>query len=122
MSNTNYPGEIDTPVDPKTTDFMNVVSHAAQHDFANDAIVALQTMLVGIGTDPPHYSPARGCPLLRRWRQAQTPYRLDELPSEVRLAVHNHVLSAECLARGRDAVVASAVPNVDVVEHDAAGP
>lgn len=47
MSNTNFPGSIDSPTDPTATNRLNNPSHSAQHGFENDAIVALETK-VGI--------------------------------------------------------------------------
>lgn len=44
---TNYPGAIDTPVDPLATDQMNspTVPHATQHANVNDAVVAIETAI-----------------------------------------------------------------------------
>lgn len=39
---TNYPGSVDSPVDPTPTDPMNNPSHAGEHDLENDAIVAIE--------------------------------------------------------------------------------
>ena len=42
MSTSSYPAALDNFIDPKSTDLMNQVDHAAQHDLANDASYALQ--------------------------------------------------------------------------------
>ena len=45
MTDSVYPGAIDSPVDPAPTDPMNNPSHAHEHDLVNDAIVAIETAL-----------------------------------------------------------------------------
>ena len=47
MADTVFPTELDTFVDPTPETLMNVLSHAGQHDGANDAIAALEAK-VGI--------------------------------------------------------------------------
>ena len=49
MSNTNFPGAIDAPTDPVSSNPLNSPSHAGQHSFENDAIVALETK-VGVNS------------------------------------------------------------------------
>lgn len=49
MSNTNYPGAIDSPYDPTTTDTLATANHHTLHGLVNDAIVAAETKL-GIGS------------------------------------------------------------------------
>lgn len=45
MSNTNYPGALDTPTNPGTGDTLASVPHHLQHGLENDAIVAIETKL-----------------------------------------------------------------------------
>lgn len=49
MSNTNFPGAIDTPTNPTGSNTLNSPDHALQHGLENDAIVALETK-VGINS------------------------------------------------------------------------
>lgn len=48
MPTTLYPGFLDSFVDPTPATLENVLSHAAQHSVANDALLALETKL-GVG-------------------------------------------------------------------------
>lgn len=60
MSTTRYPTVIDSPVNPTPQDLMFEVSHAAQHDFSNTAIVALENMVGVTGPGAPTGTVAYG--------------------------------------------------------------
>lgn len=45
MSNTLFPGSIDSPTNPIASNGLNSPDHALQHGFENDAIVAIETFI-----------------------------------------------------------------------------
>lgn len=57
MSNTAYPGALDSPTNPSTSDTLATVPHHLQHGLENDAIVALETKL---GTGSSSQTPNTG--------------------------------------------------------------
>jgi len=61
MSNTAYPGAIDSPTNPSTNDTLATVPHHTQHGLVNDAVVAIETKL---GTGSSGQTPSNGAYLV----------------------------------------------------------
>lgn len=57
MSNTTYPGSIDSPTNPSTSDTLATAPHHTQHGLVNDAVVAIETKL---GTGSSGQTPSNG--------------------------------------------------------------
>src|ERR1700761_5733459 len=61
MSNTNYPGAVDSPYDPYTSDTLATANHHLLHGIVNDAVVAIENK-VGFGSS--NQSPTSGALLV----------------------------------------------------------